>query len=280
MKKSFVTLLSILLVVFTLFSCNEKADDMPQNNDDNINDWPIWLPDETSENAGCVERYSFRSLEEFKFFCATGSRNSKFYRSQNKIPPFNMLKGFFVDITQLFPELDKNSITIDDIEIVHSGEYTYACETKHGTPFLITIEYNKDSANISVDKVVEYFKTSRYDNVINADYYDPTSKLPENKGSSVYIYKLNDCIINYNVMHPYSGSEDEVTGVIIYSGDYRIVIGKAYSDNDAFFTDEVLEPITCLFSYGDDRAEALNKIAAFTESKGTIVVEDSQYLPY
>ncbi len=76
MKNSFIVLLSVLLVVAMFSSCN-KITEAPQETVDavdTVKTTTTWVPNESltkSLNTGevpCVERYSFSSIDDFKFF--------------------------------------------------------------------------------------------------------------------------------------------------------------------------------------------------------------------
>lgn len=267
MRKRMIMLMSILIVFAMLSSCSTSND----SSKDTVDSGVIWLPnqsvtgDSSMGDAPCIERYAFSTIEDFELFCTTGSRDVTLYSSQSKdnmFPPFNMLEGCFVEISQLFPELDQNNVTIDHIEIVNSGRYSYSGYTNvDQTPFRITINYKSKSSGLSVSTVVNALDTSAYDQVICADYYDAKTQAPSKKGSTVYVFELSKCIVQYSFY------KEKIEGVVIHSGNYEIGISPRYSDNDAFFTDETLKELSCIFEDSDDRSEALSKIAAFAESK-------------
>ncbi len=273
MKKISIVFLSILLVIVTFSSCavfspNDKKneDSFKDANDSETN----ILPDESSvessneKDVPCLERYVFSSIDDFKFFCTTASRDISRYSSQsvsNAFPPFNMLEGCFVDVTDLFPGLDKNSVTVDHVEISSSGNYSYSGYTNTGkTPFGISVKYKDKSSAVTVADVIAA-NIETCNQVVNADYYDPENKVDSSKGSTLFVFEQNGYIIQYYVYN------NKVQGMAIYSGDYIIGLSPCYSDNDAFFTDETLKPLSCVFSGDGDRVNALNTIAAFTKSK-------------
>lgn len=288
MNKGFIILLSIIMIVVTFSSCNSMSEDTPKDTvntettylpdesltedipKDTVNTETTYLPDESlTENMytdyfPSIESYAFSTIDDFKLFCTTGSRDSTLYNSppkNNAFPPYNMYEGCFVDMTRLFPGLDKNSVTIDHIEISSSGRYSYSGYTNIGkTPFSISIKYENKSSNISVESVVADSNASLYKQIIRADYYDTANKASSTEGAVLYVFELNKCIVKYNV---YKG---KIQGMAIRSGDYEIGLSPGYSDNDAFFTDEALKPLSCLFSDSEDRVEALNRVVAFTIS--------------
>lgn len=274
MKNSFIVLLSVLLVVAMFSSCN-KITEAPQETVDavdTVKTTTTWVPNESltkSLNTGevpCVERYSFSSIDDFKFFCATGSRDSTLYSSppqDNNFPPYNMLEGCFIDITQLFPEFDNNSIAIDHIEISANGRYSYSGYTNiRKTPFSISVRYMNESSDVTVTSVISAANnTSAYDRVMTTDYYDAKNEISSSDGSVLYVFELSKCIVQY---YAYKGT---IQGMAIYSGDYIIGVSPGYSDNDAFFTDETLTPLSCMFRNGEDRVDALNRVATLTQSK-------------
>lgn len=276
MKKVFIVFLSIMMIVVIFSSCNKITEETPQDkvseetHQDKVSGEMNTLPNESLTddwNAGdvpSIERYAFSSIEDFKIFCTTGSRDSTLYDSPPKddaFPPYNMLEGCFVDITQLFPGLDENNVTIDHIEISSNGRYSYSGYTNISkTPFSISIKYENQSSEVTVASVAAATTASTYNQVILADYYEAKNTVSSSEGLTLYVFELSNCIVQYNVY------KEKIQGMVIHSGDYEIGLSPGYSDNDAFFTDETLESVSCMFKEGEDRVEALSRVSNFAIS--------------
>ena len=85
MQKSFIVFLSMLLVVWTFSSCNQITDNETTglSSESLIETYSLWLPNDSLAGTGdepCIERYAFKTLEDFKLFCETGSRDLTLYK--------------------------------------------------------------------------------------------------------------------------------------------------------------------------------------------------------
>ena len=168
-----------------------------------------------------------------------------------------------MELNDLFPDLDMNAITISHIEVNSKARYSYGCyvnDTKTG--FRVAFSYQEDASDLSAEKIIE--KRSEYHTKsIIGDYYTAKEK-PDSRllSSTLYAFELNDVVMSYLFYG------EEMNGVSVYSGNYRIGISARLADDrKVLLSDEALKPITDLFRDGEARIEALNKIKEYIESK-------------
>lgn len=279
MRKYMIIAIALLFCIAMFASCEGISDASPHSNpaytvpssptDSDATALPVdGSPTENlpEEGSPSIERYAFFSIADFKLYCSTGSKDVSLYQKppmDSVFPPYGMAEGCFVELSQLFPELDMNSITVDYVEISSENQYSYSGYTNTGnTPFSISISYKKDTNDVSPEKVVSTANTSMYNQIIYDDYYGMDTAISDKTGAILYIFELSRCTVQYDVY------KEKIQGMAIHCGDYVIGISPGYSDNNAFFTDESLSPISCLFKDGNNRDQALNKVALCVNSKG------------
>ena len=272
MKKLFLSLIIILLLSVVFTSCAiadpgqtpapEESTPIPESSP-TLESTPI------DDDTACTVVFSFKSIEDFELYCKTGSKDASLYKKPPSLfPAFEMKEGIFVEPNELFPDLDVQGLTVDYIEIVSPYEYSYSGKTNDGTVFGITISYDENASEVSADKIIEKRSLKANINIVKGDYYTSKVKLGalEDKHAvyNFYIFDMDDCTLEYHA----NVRGNVVTSMWIHHGNYAIGISSFFDSNlDAFFADEVLKPMTDLFSGGEARIEALNKIKEYIESK-------------
>lgn len=216
------------------------------------------------DDTACTVVFSFKSIEDFELYCKTGSTDASLYKEPPTVfPHFKMQDGIFMELNDLFPDLDMNAITVYHIEIHSEGKYLYSCylnDTK--TRFGVVFSCQEDASDLSAEKIIEK-RSKNYTKSIKGDYYTSKEK-PDSwyLSSTLYAFELNDVVMTY------SFDAEEMSGVTIYSGNYTIGISAVFADDSkVLLSNEALKPITDLFRDGEARIEALNKIKEYIESK-------------
>lgn len=281
MKKCMLLVIALLLCMAMFTSCGDPTiptDTVPSDSSDShaasvpagsspTDDSPSTDDQPSADfSSPTIERYTFFSIEDFKLYCTTGSKDASLYQKPPKygsFPLYNMVEGCFVELSQLFPELDMNCITVDNVEVEFNDRYTYSGYTNTGnTPFYVSIRYKRNTDDVLSGIADEIdSKPTQYRIIYDDYYYGKDTAASEKTKGVVYVSELSGCTIEYNV---YDG---KIQGMSVEYGDYVIGISPAYSDNIAFFTDEALSPLSCLFKNGNDREQALNQIALFVNAK-------------
>ena len=235
-------------VIICCVGCNQRADDT-----------------ETEEPIGYIVRYAFSSVEDFKTYCETASKDLSKYKAppmDNTFPLYKMREGCFVDLLDLFPQLNTNEITVDHVEMASSNYYSYSGYTnKEKTPFSISIYYEEDGEKLKFEEAVKEAKNGEFDTVISSDYHTSASKPTKKTGLCLYIFELEGCVVKYIFFN------EKIQGMLVQRGNFKIGISPAYSDNVEFFSDEALTPLSCLFGSGEERKAALKHFADFVDSK-------------
>lgn len=276
MKKLFLSLIIILLLSVVFTSCaiaDPGATPSPEESSPALGSTPAPESTPTPESTPVAEReptfnedliYSFKSIEDFELYCKTGSTDASLYKEPPTVfPHFKMQDGIFMELNDLFPDLDMNAITVRHIEIRSEGKYLYGChvnDTK--TRFMVHFSYQEDASDLSAEKIIEK-RSKNYTKSINGDYYTAKEKPDSRFGiRTLYAFELNDVVMSYSFYG------EEMSGVTIYSGNYTIGISAGGADDrKVLLSDEALKPITDLFRDGEARIEALNKIKEYIESK-------------
>ena len=233
-----------------------------------------------SDDTPMIMQYGFYSIEDFKTFYLTGSTDLSLYDTPPRdgfFPLFQMQEGCFVDLSDLFPTLNFENLTVSSVSVSWKNRYSYAAKTKDTKVSLsVSIQYKNAYENASIDSVLAGRDNSKVNKIIRSDYYTATEKPSKTSGLMLYIFELNDCIISYNFYN------EIMQGMSIYKGNFTIGITTAidYIEDGSFFNDETLKPATCLFKNGEARLNALNRIAEFIDSKPLIGAEpDSTDIP-
>ena len=272
MKKLLISLIIILFVI-SLSSCateNPDATQPPEESTPIAESTPVpeSTPPDVDEEQVEFPVYSFKSIEDFELYCKTGSKDVSLYKNPPSLfPDFKMKDGVFVNLDEVFPDLDMESITVDHIEVEVSDMYYCSCYTKNGTKFDVVFQYNENATEVSADNVIEQLASHEYyarSKIIKGDYYTSKFTSEDWRVSSVYyVFDVDDYVVRY-----YADTRGNLINIWIYHDNYEIGIGSYNESNrEAFFADKVLKPMTDLFSDGEARIEALNKIKQFTESK-------------
>lgn len=246
--KSLFWLCLFFAVIICCVGCNQRAEDT-----------------ETEEPIGCIVRYAFSSVEDFKTYYETASKDLSKYKAPpmgNTFPLYKMQEGCFVELSDLFPQLNTNEITVDYVEISSSNDYSYSGYTnKEKTPFLVAIYHEENGEKLDFEEAVKEAKNGEYDTVISSDYHTSSSKPTKQTGKCLYIFELEGCVVKYIFLN------EKIQGMLVQRGNFKIAISPSYSDNVEFFSDEVLKPMTCLFGSGEERKAALKHFADFVDSK-------------
>ena len=291
MKKLFLSLIIILLLSVVFTSCaiaDPGATPSPEESSPALGSTPapestptpesIPAPESTpipessptlestpiDDDTACTVVFSFKSIEDFELYCKTGSTDASLYKEPPTVfPHFKMQDGIFMELNDLFPDLDMNAITVRHIEIRSEGKYLYGChvnDTK--TRFMVHFWCQEDASDLSAEKIIEK-NSEYYTKSIIGDYYTSKEKPDSRFGiRTLYAFELNDVVMSYSFYG------EEMSGVSVYSGNYTIVISAGGADDrKVLLSDEALKPITDLFRDGEARIEALNKIKEYIESK-------------
>ncbi len=274
MKRLFPFFTLILVTVVFLSSCNLNSNDTEnlfqetlgnvgaelRNDTDNID-----TVQTTEAFENCIARYGFYSLEDFKTYCLTGSKDLTLYKSMPKgesLPLYKMSDGAFVDVLDLFPSINAETVTIDYIETASRTRYSVLGYTnKRETPFCISVRYTKDtdfeSGNIFAQN------DSKVDIIKYEDYFKATEQAKSEYERTLFVFDINGCKVEYDV---YMG---KLSGLSIYVGDYCIGISdmsNGMKNAENFFDDEDLRSITCFFSDADRAAESIDSIKNYLKS--------------
>ena len=96
--KRIIILINIFVVIAFLFSsCTEflsKEDELEKETTDR----QVEAVGSESDYYACIERHYFYSLEDFKVYCETGSKEKSLYKEYSKayFPSYKMADGCFV----------------------------------------------------------------------------------------------------------------------------------------------------------------------------------------
>ena len=218
----------------------------------------------TLENDPCIITYAFSSIDDFRLYCSSGSTAVSDYREppeDGAFPLYRMKEGCFVELSDLFPALDLEKITVNHIETYSSCQYSYGGFTKEGkTRFRIDVLYERDLTPF--EEAVCKEDDSGYDRIIREDYSYRDGASRDQKGSVLYVFETGGCTLRYRT---YNGKTE---GMSIRCGDYVIGISPSFTGNTAFFSDDALRPLSCFFRSDPERAQGLDAIARSLNSSG------------
>ena len=271
MKKIILVFFGVFAALLSFSSCTI----IPDNDENNNAFVPTLEIDDTTYNQNndipSLEIYSFSCIDDFKLFCTTESRDISLYKNgpdYGVFPPFSMKNGSYLKLDSLFPTLDMSKILFDHIEIPNDHQYSYSGKTiSEETPVYIEVTFDERTTYRTLDSIIEDHlriiqnsikenENVRYE-VFYGDYYDERTPRPSNMilVHNYYYYDTDGCAYMYDL---YRGN---MCGITIWCGNYKIVIGMGSPNNDAFFADETLTPISNLFKSEDKRSETLQGIA-------------------
>ncbi|MBE6602453.1 MAG: hypothetical protein E7637_08140 [Ruminococcaceae bacterium] len=300
MKRLLTVLLTLILCLSLLASCNQQPDEpLPQTSDDPTvassddptaapSDDPTVAPEDGPEPESSTEStpsidpitsstnqsplepmlstYAFFSVQDFKTYYLTGSTDLALYQSapvDGEFPLYQMVDNCFLDPAEIFPSLNFENIVIKSVGVYWQNRYSYSAYTKDtNVPFIISVRYRNAIENLTPQSFVNSLNTSSYAQIIYGDYFTTTETTTQSSGYVLHAFMVDDCAVGYVI------KRGEVASIILRKGNFQITVGVANLDmTEQFLSNEVLAPITCMLKDGADRIAAINRISALIDEK-------------
>ncbi len=258
-KRFLLITLSIILMLLLMAGCSTD----PQYEPGSVEETESKAGNETigmdiSQDLPCIERYAFTSWADFKTFCETGSTDVMLYKEppvDGIFPPYTMRENAFVDVFSLFPSLDADAVTLHHIEIASDARYTIMGYTNDDkVPFSISVRYNPGVSYKTPEEFALAANSSSLTHTVYGDFCKATDEQKTAQKFMLFAAEVNDCMIRYSV------SKGQSDGMAMSVGDYVIGVSPTSSNNPAFFADETLSALNCLFTDGPQRDAAMKNI--------------------